>query len=237
MQPYGTYPGGRRRSNGFRHFSDISAARSGAVLHSRYARRSMARTTSSLCGAAPRATLVATGTGSGKTERFLYPILDHCAGAPGPGHQGDRHLPDERAGDRPSAALREGDLQPEDTPWKGARESDARLPVDQSPGSTALAVQRARHLALPGGGRAPHLRRRTGHGPRLPCPASPGSAPGRQPARLHRYVRHQLWLPELRRLVSTVASEPVLSHSEFANTYRPWETGQPLTYADYFRSP
>lgn len=34
----------------------------------------------------PRSTLVATGTGSGKTECFLYPILDHCrrmAGKPG----------------------------------------------------------------------------------------------------------------------------------------------------------
>jgi DEAD/DEAH box helicase domain-containing protein len=35
--------------------------------------------------AAPQATLVATGTGSGKTECFLYPILDHCAAAAGPG--------------------------------------------------------------------------------------------------------------------------------------------------------
>ena len=26
-------------------------------------------------------TLVATGTGSGKTECFLYPVLDHCVGA------------------------------------------------------------------------------------------------------------------------------------------------------------
>lgn len=32
-----------------------------------------------LCGESPRSTLVATGTGSGKTECFLYPILDHCA--------------------------------------------------------------------------------------------------------------------------------------------------------------
>ena len=35
---------------------------------------------------APRSTLVATGTGSGKTECFLYPLLDHCwrhRGAPG----------------------------------------------------------------------------------------------------------------------------------------------------------
>ena len=33
-----------------------------------------------LCGAAPQSTLVATGTGSGKTECFLYPILDYCLG-------------------------------------------------------------------------------------------------------------------------------------------------------------
>jgi DEAD/DEAH box helicase domain-containing protein len=39
-----------------------------------------------LCGIAPRSTLVATGTGSGKTECFLYPLLDACAariGEPG----------------------------------------------------------------------------------------------------------------------------------------------------------
>src|SRR5690606_10604197 len=30
-------------------------------------------------------TLVATGTGSGKTECFMYPILEHCAEHPGPG--------------------------------------------------------------------------------------------------------------------------------------------------------
>ncbi|MEQ6916037.1 DEAD/DEAH box helicase [Halomonas aquatica] len=32
-----------------------------------------------LCGVDKRSTLVATGTGSGKTECFLLPILDHCA--------------------------------------------------------------------------------------------------------------------------------------------------------------
>lgn len=31
-----------------------------------------------LSGPRPRSTLIATGTGSGKTECFLYPILDHC---------------------------------------------------------------------------------------------------------------------------------------------------------------
>jgi DEAD/DEAH box helicase domain-containing protein len=31
-----------------------------------------------LCGPAPKSTIIATGTGSGKTECFLYPILDHC---------------------------------------------------------------------------------------------------------------------------------------------------------------
>jgi DEAD/DEAH box helicase domain-containing protein len=39
-----------------------------------------------LSGPVPRSTLVATGTGSGKTESFLWPILDHCrrhAGQPG----------------------------------------------------------------------------------------------------------------------------------------------------------
>ncbi len=34
-----------------------------------------------LCGDNPLPTLVATGTGSGKTECFMYPVLDHCATA------------------------------------------------------------------------------------------------------------------------------------------------------------
>ena len=45
-----------------------------------------ARAFARLCGDAPKSTLVATGTGSGKTECFLYPILDCCAlrsGEPG----------------------------------------------------------------------------------------------------------------------------------------------------------
>ena len=33
----------------------------------------------------PKSTIVATGTGSGKTECFLYPILDHCQKNPKPG--------------------------------------------------------------------------------------------------------------------------------------------------------
>jgi len=33
----------------------------------------------------PKSTIVATGTGSGKTECFLYPILDHCQRHPTPG--------------------------------------------------------------------------------------------------------------------------------------------------------
>lgn len=38
-----------------------------------------------LCSAQPLPTLVATGTGSGKTECFMYPILDACLERPGPG--------------------------------------------------------------------------------------------------------------------------------------------------------
>jgi DEAD/DEAH box helicase domain-containing protein len=37
-------------------------------------------------------TLVATGTGSGKTECFLYPVLDHCARANAEGHAGIKVL-------------------------------------------------------------------------------------------------------------------------------------------------
>ncbi|MEW6166486.1 MAG: DEAD/DEAH box helicase [Pseudomonadota bacterium] len=37
-----------------------------------------ARAFERLAGAEPRSTLVATGTGSGKTECFLYPLLEHC---------------------------------------------------------------------------------------------------------------------------------------------------------------
>ena len=38
-----------------------------------------------LCGTNPLPTLVATGTGSGKTECFMYPVLDHCAAHPAKG--------------------------------------------------------------------------------------------------------------------------------------------------------
>lgn len=33
----------------------------------------------------PQPTLVATGTGSGKTECFMFPLLNYCAGTPGAG--------------------------------------------------------------------------------------------------------------------------------------------------------
>src|SRR5712691_6702011 len=36
----------------------------------------------------PRPTIVTTGTGSGKTECFLFPILDHCLRARAQGHKG-----------------------------------------------------------------------------------------------------------------------------------------------------
>ena len=38
-----------------------------------------------LTGPSPQPTLVATGTGSGKTECFMYPLLDHCAATKAPG--------------------------------------------------------------------------------------------------------------------------------------------------------
>ena len=42
---------------------------------------------------------IATGTGSGKTESYLWPILEHCRQEQGQaGDQGDPDLPNERAG-------------------------------------------------------------------------------------------------------------------------------------------
>jgi DEAD/DEAH box helicase domain-containing protein len=38
-----------------------------------------------LCGAVRLSTIVATGTGSGKTECFMYPLLDYCLANPGQG--------------------------------------------------------------------------------------------------------------------------------------------------------
>ena len=38
-----------------------------------------------LCSDKPKSTIIATGTGSGKTECFLYPLLDHCQNNVGPG--------------------------------------------------------------------------------------------------------------------------------------------------------
>ncbi len=44
-----------------------------------------ARAFERLGGANPQPTLVATGTGSGKTECFMYPLLNHCAATVGAG--------------------------------------------------------------------------------------------------------------------------------------------------------
>jgi ATP-dependent helicase YprA (DUF1998 family) len=43
---------------------------------------------SSMGGRTPQPTLVTTGTGSGKTEAFLYPVLDHCARERAAGQRG-----------------------------------------------------------------------------------------------------------------------------------------------------
>ncbi len=47
---------------------------------------------SSVGGRQPEPTLVTTGTGSGKTECFLYPVLDHCAGMRDEGRLGIKAL-------------------------------------------------------------------------------------------------------------------------------------------------
>ena len=43
---------------------------------------------SSAGGRTPQPTIVTTGTGSGKTEAFLYPVLDHCARERAAGRRG-----------------------------------------------------------------------------------------------------------------------------------------------------
>ncbi|MEV7196850.1 DEAD/DEAH box helicase [Streptomyces sp. NPDC093510] len=50
------------------------------------------RRLSSKAGHQPEPTIVTTGTGSGKTESFLVPILDHCARAKAAGQQGVKAL-------------------------------------------------------------------------------------------------------------------------------------------------
>jgi len=47
---------------------------------------------STVDGRTPQPTIVTTGTGSGKTECFLYPILDHCARERAAGRQGIKAL-------------------------------------------------------------------------------------------------------------------------------------------------
>ena len=47
---------------------------------------------SSVGGRRPEPTLVTTGTGSGKTECFLYPMLDHCARMRDEGRRGIKAL-------------------------------------------------------------------------------------------------------------------------------------------------
>ncbi len=53
----------------------------------------------------PQPTLITTGTGSGKTESFLYPFAGPLPPQPAGGHQGDHPVPDERLGHRPGQAL------------------------------------------------------------------------------------------------------------------------------------
>ncbi len=55
-----------------------------ATEHSPFAHQQQAWT-NLRSGGAEKSTIVATGTGSGKTECFLYPLLDHCQRDPAPG--------------------------------------------------------------------------------------------------------------------------------------------------------
>ena len=64
-----------------------------------------------LNGDDPRSTLVATGTGSGKTECFLYPVLEYCYQHRGePGIKALIIYPDECPGHGPGAAHRKADF-------------------------------------------------------------------------------------------------------------------------------
>lgn len=69
--PYLSVPMPFRKQKGA--VTAISWLPDGFVPHAHQA-RAFAR----LLGNQPQSTLVATGTGSGKTECFLYPILEHC---------------------------------------------------------------------------------------------------------------------------------------------------------------
>ena len=71
--------------DGWRRASGLVASRTSPRTGTRRARSSGCRPSS---GERPQPTLVTTGTGSGKTEAFLYPILDHVLRAKKPASPG-----------------------------------------------------------------------------------------------------------------------------------------------------
>ena len=100
---------------------------------------------------AGRTTLVSTGTGSGKTECFVYPIISKClelkdADAPGVWHQRHRRVSDERTrggSARPSCSLLpRGNGHPlRDVRRKNAREGE---PGHRNPAAGRLLPRRLR---------------------------------------------------------------------------------------------
>ena len=87
----------------------------------------------------PLPTLVTTGTGSGKTEAFLYPILDHVLRARRDGvarDEGAHPLPDERARQRPGEAAR----RPADHPRRTGRDHRRALHRQDGPQRTKVSA-------------------------------------------------------------------------------------------------
>ena len=120
--------------DGWREHLDWRARRAGRRTRTRP--RAFARLTSA-GGHTPQPTLVTTGTGSGKTEAFLYPVARPLRAASGrrgrPGSRRCSCLPDERPRHRPGAAhQRAAHASNAELP------ASARRPVHRRPGGHAV---------------------------------------------------------------------------------------------------
>ena len=118
----------------------------------------------------PLPTLVTTGTGSGKTEAFLYPILDHVLRARRERRdrdEGAHPVPDERPRQRPGEAA----CRPADHARGAGR--DHRRPLHRAGRAAADEGQRGRAHHRPGY----HPRRGAGHPAHELQDARPAPAP------------------------------------------------------------